>query len=131
MSEKDKLYRNLTILLKIFKNRPNHLSKYLLENSAFSDEFLEKLLTSDKLNKLTSENTEELFIESYEEEYFTNFDEMDSFYLDILEKSSAKDNSQIESDFNNKLKKHLSDEEYEMAAKIRDYMIRNKINIWE
>lgn len=127
----DKLYKNLTILLKIFRNRPNHLAKYLIENKAFSEDFVKKILNSDKLNKLTSENESGLFLDSIEEEYFTNFDEMDAFYLDLLEKSSAKDSSQMEDEFNAKLNSHLIKEEYEMAAKIRDYMIRNKITIRE
>ena len=41
--ENEELYRSLVILLKMFKNRPYHLAKYLVENSALTDEFIKKL----------------------------------------------------------------------------------------
>lgn len=131
MEDKDKLYRNLTILLKIFRNRPNHLAKYLIENEAFKEDFIKKILASDKLNKLNQDSVEEIFMDTFEEEYFATFEEMDAFYLDLLEKSSTRDTLKVEEEFNQKLKNHLQKEEYELAAKIRDYMIRNKINIKE
>ena len=46
--DKDQLYKNLVILLKMFKNRPYHLAKYLTDNTAFSQEFIKKILESDK-----------------------------------------------------------------------------------
>lgn len=131
MNDKDKLYRNLTILLKIFRNRPNHLAKYLMENESFKEDFIKKILNSDKLNKLNQDSTQDFFMDTFEEDYFSSFEEMDAFYLDLLEKSSTKDNLKIEEEFNQKLRNHLQKEEYELAAKIRDYMIRNKINIKE
>ncbi len=39
----DRTQRNLITLLKLFKNRPYHLSKYLLDNSAFNKDFLRKI----------------------------------------------------------------------------------------
>ena len=36
----EQLYRNLIAILKLFKNRPYHLAKYLIENDAFTDKFL-------------------------------------------------------------------------------------------
>ncbi len=129
-SSSSKLYKNLTILLKIFKNRPNHLSKYLIENNAFNKEFVKKILDSDKLNKFSEDPNNQLNFDSIlEEEYFTTFEEVDSFCIDILEKSSSKDLKEIEDEWNLKLITHLQNEEYEQAAKVRDYMVRNKIKI--
>ena len=38
MNKKEKY--NLINLFKLFKNRPNHLVKFLLDNDAFTDKFL-------------------------------------------------------------------------------------------
>ena len=35
--ENEDLYRNLVILLKMFKNRPYHLAKYLIENYSLTN----------------------------------------------------------------------------------------------
>ena len=50
--ENEDLYRNLVILLKMFKDRPDQLSKYLIENSAFTDEFIHKIKNNKKLKKM-------------------------------------------------------------------------------
>jgi len=47
------LYRNLYLLLKVFKNRPFHLAKYLLDNKALNDSFLKKVAESDKIKNLS------------------------------------------------------------------------------
>ena len=51
----DQLYKNLITILKLFKNRPYHLAKYLIENDAFNDSFNKRLLESDKLNEIGEE----------------------------------------------------------------------------
>ena len=60
--ENEELYRSLVIMLKMFKNRPYHLAKYLVENSALTEDFIKKL--SLKLGR-----------EIQEEEIFINYDE--------------------------------------------------------
>ena len=54
-NKNDKTYRNLVILLKMFKNRPHHLAKFLLDNNSFNKRFLDKVLTSNNLNDLSAE----------------------------------------------------------------------------
>ena len=46
-------HKNLILLLKLFKNRPYHLSKYLLDNDAFTEDFLNKIKVSDKLSNIS------------------------------------------------------------------------------
>lgn len=53
--ENEELYRSLVILLKMFKNRPYHLGKYLVENSALTEDFIQKLKKSDKLKEMNEE----------------------------------------------------------------------------
>lgn len=130
--DKNKLYRNLSILLKLFKNRPNHLAKYLIENSAFSEEFTFNIINSKKLNGMTPKDAYNYFSEdsNYGPVYFTDFDEMDNYYIDIIEDNNLKiDLTELAKELNMKLRKYLTEEKYEEAAKVRDYMLKNDIDI--
>lgn len=131
-SDKNRLYRNLSILLKLFKNRPNHLAKYLIENSAFTEEFIYNIIGSKKLNDMNPADTYNYFVEesNLTPVYFTDFDEMENFYTGIIEdKSLAIDTSELTKELNLKLSKYIDEEKYEEAAKIRDYMKKNNISI--
>ena len=75
----DRTQRNLITLLKLFKNRPYHLSKYLLENAAFDKGFLRKIDKSFKLNELSSKCS------NSDLESFNNLNQMDDFYSSLLE----------------------------------------------
>lgn len=117
--ENEDLYRNLVMFLKMFKDRPYQLSKYLIENSAFTDEFINKIKNSEKLKKM-DEEPKQL------PEYFSNISEMNSFYdslIDIKHENIEK----MTKDLNNKLDDLIKNEKYEDAARVRDYMIRNNI----
>ena len=46
-------YKNLVSLLNLFKNRPYHLAKYLIDNSALSDKFIKDVLNNNKLSKIS------------------------------------------------------------------------------
>lgn len=130
--DKNSLYRNLSILLKLFKNRPNHLAKYLIENSSFTEEFIFNIINSRKLNDMNPVDTYNYFVEesNLTPVYFTDFDEMENFYTGIMEdKSLTIDTSELSKEFNLKLSKYISEEKYEEAAKIRDYMKKNNISI--
>jgi len=131
--ENDNLYRNLVILLKIFKNRPNHLAKYLIDNTAFTDNFSENLTKSDKLNTFDAKDTESYFTEpiNLDTPYFSNYDQMKDYYNDMIiqEMKHLKNYSEIEDELNNKLSRYLFEENYEDASKLRDYMKRNNIII--
>ena len=54
--ENEELYRSLVIMLKMFKNRPYHLAKYLVENSALTEDFIKKIKNSDRLKELNKED---------------------------------------------------------------------------
>ena len=112
------LNNNLISLFKLFKNRPYHLTKYLLDNSAFTKEFLEKI---DKSSKLSSVSENEI------QSYFGNINQMEDFYNSLLEESklpmklSKKD---IAEELNKKLSQLIKEERYEEAAALRDYMLQ-------
>lgn len=126
----EELYRSLVTLLKMFKNRPYHLAKYMVDNSALSKEFIEKLLKSDKLKKLSdSESTDKPGIQTTL--YFIDISQMDEFYTslidDIKQISKEKSLEELTKELNDKLDNCIRNEKYEEAARIRDYMLRNGI----
>lgn len=112
----DNLQRNLIALFKLFKNRPYHLSKYLLDNSAFNTNFLEKIKNSEKLSGISDNELPS---------FFQNISQMEDFYNSLLEESrlpvklSKKDLSE---ELNNRLNQLIKEEKYEEAAALRDYM---------
>ena len=57
IEEDEEFKKNLINLLKLFKDRPYHLAKYLITNSAFNNSFYNKILKSDKLNSLKDQPT--------------------------------------------------------------------------
>lgn len=131
-SDNNKFYRNLSILLKLFKNRPNHLAKYLIENSAFTEEFIYNIIDSEKLNEMTPNDTFNYFSEVNDltPVYFSDFKEMDDFYLNIMEeKLMLVDTTELTIELNNKLKGYISEDRFEDAVRIRDYMKRNNLSI--
>lgn len=131
-SDRNRLYRNLSILLKLFKNRPNHLAKYLIENSAFTEEFIYNIIGSKKLNEMNPSDAYNYFVEenNLTPVYFTDFDEMENFYTGIIEdKSITIDTTELTKELNIKLEKYVNEEKYEEAVKIRDYMRKNNISI--
>lgn len=109
---------NLIALFKLFKNRPYHLTKYLIENSAFTKEFLDKIKNSSKLSNI-SEND----IPSF----FNNINQMEDFYNSLLEQSKLPvklSKKEIQEELNNRLTILIKEERYEEAAALRDYMIQ-------
>jgi hypothetical protein len=127
--ENDNLYTNLVLLLKIFKSRPNHLAKYLIDNMAFQDLFIEKLIKSNKLNDI--DDTKGYFEKPFDSStpYFSNFEDMNNYYNDMMINDVEIDNGDVEEEMNIKLKNLIEEEKYMEAAKIRDYMKRNNIKI--
>lgn len=129
--EKEQLYKNLIILLKLFKNRPYHLAKYLTDNSAFTSDFLKKIIQSDKLKdmNLEEENSNMTIVPIY----FNDINQMNEFYnsiiddIKLLSSPNEKSFDDIVKDVNLKLNECIKKENYEDAARIRDYMNRNGI----
>jgi hypothetical protein len=118
MEEKDDIYKNLVTLLKLFKNRPYHLAKFLIDKKALTDKFSKDILSSSKLSDL-EENKNQKPV------YFSSISQMEDYFQSILETKSvkAKTVGQIEKELNQKLDELLKDEKYEDAACIRDYMV--------
>jgi excinuclease UvrABC helicase subunit UvrB len=117
-------HSNLINLLKLFQDRPNHLANFLLENDALSDSFIKKLNDSDKLSEL-SENL------THKDVYFSSIDEMNRFYklliddLESIKKTKTKKELMIE--LNRKIQDAIQNEDYEEAARIRDYITKNNL----
>jgi excinuclease UvrABC nuclease subunit len=115
--------KNLITLLKLFKNRPYHLAKYLIDNQAFSQEFLDKLRKSDRLNQLQNSD--------FESQYFSNISQMEDFYNSLLEEvskmSKVKSTKEITEELNKKLNDLIIQEKFEEAAQLRDYMLKIRI----
>jgi len=116
--ENENLYRNLVILLKMFKHRPFHLAKYLIENKVFTDDFINKIVNNDLEIKNSDKN-------------FNSINKMNEFYNSLLEEpkriGEPKNKQDIEKELNSKLESLLKEEKYEYAAILRDYMSRNNI----
>lgn len=118
----DKIYKNLITILKLFQNRPYHLAKYLMENDAFSEDFLEKIKNSDKLNKMN----QEVDSSSIQAIYFIDISHMKDFFNSLTD-NVYEDKKDDFSELNTKLEKCIKEERYEDAARIRDYMQKNNI----
>lgn len=111
---------NIIIFLKLFKNRPYHLAKYLIDNSAFNKSFLNKLNKSDLLNKIKDEI-------QMDDVYFMDISQMDDYYSSILESSKNKNSDDVCKELNIKLNNLIKNEKFEDAAKLRDYMNKKSI----
>lgn len=111
-----KKYNNLINLLNLFKDRPNHLADFLLENKAFNKTFLDKIEKNDKIKKS-------------EEKDFNSILEMNEYYNSLIQNIDMKKmtESELEEYYNDRLVFLIKEEKYEEAAKIRDYMTKNKI----
>jgi len=130
--ENEDIYKNLVLLLKMFKNRPYHLAKYLVDNSALTDDFIKKIKNSDKLKEISDEEkNEQKFLPAPVPVYFVDISQMENFYNsltdDIKSLSKEKGIEQITKELNEKLNNCIKSEKYEDAARIRDYMDRNGI----
>jgi hypothetical protein len=131
--ENEELYRSLVILLKMFKNRPYHLAKYLVENSALTEEFIRKLKNSDRLKELNEDekSSEQKLLPVPVPVYFVDISQMENFYNsfvdDIQQLSKQKGIEEVTKELNKKLDDLIKKEKYEEAARVRDYMSRNNI----
>lgn len=121
--ENEDLYRQLVVFLKMFKNRPYHLAKYLVENSALTDDFIKKIKNSNKLKEL-SDDQKALPIPNY----FVDITQMENFYNSFIDDiRNISNNEEMTKEINRKLNELIKLEKYEEAARVRDYMSRNNI----
>jgi predicted alpha/beta superfamily hydrolase len=122
--DNEDLYRNLVIFLKIFKNRPYHLAKHLVENNAFTKEFLKKIAENPKLREIPNEPNDDSRLPVI---YFADINKMNEYYNSLTEENIDKTPEQIATELNLKLESLIEQEKYEEAARLRDYMNRIKI----
>jgi len=127
MDKNEELNKSLVVLLKMFKNRPYHLAKYLIENSALNSEFISKITKSDKLKKISDDSDKSVAVPVY----FVNITQMndfyDSFIDDMNQISKEKSLEEVTKDINQKLDILIKGEKFEEAARVRDYMMKNGI----
>ena len=102
---------NLIKLFNMFRNRPNHLYKFLKENDAFKEDFIKRVSSNGKLKRASNITTQN----------FSNIDQMQD-YLNSLIDLSDDDDQTLEQRLNQKLKEAIEKEDYESASKIRDQM---------
>jgi excinuclease UvrABC helicase subunit UvrB len=117
----EELNEHLANFLKMFKNRPYHLAKYLIDNSALNKSFLNKIVKSGKLNTETPQVTPEVPIK--------DISEMEDYYSSILDpiKIGNKTVEEITKETNDKMDELIKNEKFEEAAKLRDYMNKKSI----
>jgi hypothetical protein len=118
MSKKDDIYKNLVTLLKLFKNRPYHLAKFLIDKEALNEKFSKDIKNSSKLSELDSTKNSKNF-------NFLSISQMDDYFQSLFESEEIKSKTpqQIEKELNKELDKLLKEENYEEAACLRDYMV--------
>lgn len=124
MEEGEKFKENFIKLLKLFRDRPNHLSEYLNDNNSFNKKFKNKIIKSDFLNSISLEKVDD--ITNFN---FKDFSEMNNFFNDIIKKTK-KEKENIEIKLNEKLRNLIDKERFEEAAKLRDYMKKKKYKIY-
>jgi len=121
----NKEYENLLIILKLFQNRPNHLSKFLIDSKALNPEFINKLKDSERLNEIKRNGIHDNYL------HFNTISEMKEYYsslIDDLENiRKKKSGTELIKEFNDKLSEAIRIEYYEEASRIRDYMKLNNI----
>lgn len=119
-------HNNFLVILKMFKNRPYHLAKFLIENKAINPDFLKKINDNDALSDMSLNDV------SDKQLHFNSISDMNKYYssiIDDLENLKRKKNKdELETELNFKLKKSIEIEDYEEAARIRDYMKVNNIS---
>ncbi len=123
--ENEDLYRNLVILLKMFKNRPYHLAKYLIENDSLTKDFMKKISENGKLAELGQEDNK-----PKGPVYFLAIGKMNDYYASLSDENVPKTThspEEVEEYLNAKLDSLIDEEKYEDAARLRDYMAKNKI----
>jgi UvrB/uvrC motif len=121
----EQLYKNLLAILKLFKNRPYHLAKYLIENDAFNDVFIKKLIESEKLNDISKEESKSLV----KAVYFIDISHMTDYFNSLTDTTEVKKKTKksLTMELNFKLDQCIKEERYEDAIRIRDYMTKHNI----
>lgn len=116
-------HSNLINLFKLFKNRPNHLVRFLLDNDALNDKFIKRVKNNLKLSEDIQESDLNKSFDSIDDMK----DHFSLFINDIEVSKKKKSKAEIIEELILKIKEAVESENYEEAARIRDYMIRNNL----
>jgi cysteinyl-tRNA synthetase len=128
MDGNDQFYKNLVVLLKMFKNRPYHLAKYLVDNKAFGLEFKKKVELSSKLREISRDAADlDVPIPISINDISKMIDFYDTLIDELSQIETKKSHDEIEQELNKKLDNLIKDEKFEEASKVRDYMQRNGV----
>lgn len=118
-------YENLLMILKLFQNRPNHLTKFLIESNALNPNFIKKLKESERLKEMKENGIHENYL------HFDTIDELKKYYTSLIDDleniKNKKSGKELIEEFELKLKQAIENEDYEEACRIRDYMKLNNI----
>ena len=129
MNRKSKiLKKNLIAFLTIFDGKPNMLAEYLMEYDIITEKIANMLINNKELSKKSKELKDNGEIEK---PYFSNIEEMKEFYNSFFKTERVFDpiNNPSQASLLEEIKKAITNEDYEMASKIRDYCKINNINI--
>ena len=112
--ENKKLYDSLINLLMMFKNRPHHLAKYLIDNKSLSKSFIKKISSSNIEDK------------NFDNIIFEDISHLNDYFNSLFD-NEKKNQEELKEELNKKMDKLLSEEKYEEAILLRDYMTKNNI----
>ena len=123
--EQNNMYQNLLVVLKLFQNRPHHLTKFLIDNDAMCPDFLSKISDSDKLSDMARDGIKDNHL------HFNTISDMQNYYnslVDDLENLKRKKTpEELLVELQEKLRIAIDNEDFEEACRIRDYMKINNI----
>jgi excinuclease UvrABC helicase subunit UvrB len=125
MENNDDFYQRLVTLLKTFNNRPYHLARYLIENSALNEEFIINVSKSDKIKDI-----QDFAIENgmnLPNIHFNDISKMNDYFNSLSQKTENDDIKELTKELNKKMNDLIQEEKYEEAARLRDIMINKKI----
>jgi excinuclease UvrABC helicase subunit UvrB len=114
---------NLINLFKLFKNRPNHLVRFLLDNDALNDKFLNRVKNNMNLSNDIQESDLNKSFDSIEDMK----DHFSLFINDVEISKKKKTKEELIEELTLKIKDAVDNEDYEEAARVRDYMVRNNL----
>jgi hypothetical protein len=126
---KNNLKKKLIALFYVFKDKPHMLVDYLETYDALTDAFKETINKSTDLAKIADQISND---EPLEKPYFKNIEEMKIYYNNLFDRPAHKNDSKHpilgvttqEEALKMQIAIAIELEDYEKAAKIRDYMIK-------
>ena len=135
---KEDIKKNLVILLKLFKDKPQFLINFLLNNNAFTEEFLLNVVESEKLNNFNSSEKENKEYDIFSEiPHFKNIKNMHEYLNSLIKENLNEENEdlifeKINKDLKDsliqKLENAIKEEDYLEAARVRDRLKELNIN---